>query len=157
MHMILTNIFYFYFKPFSHVTVNWVGVTQSAVKINPMLKSLQSVRTVVFFADCAVFTFTVTFSVHIRAAGICVTNIGFSSNGVLARPRFVRLHFAVVIELLIAALTQLLLRALIIFLRSGGGEREAPWCRDDHQLTVAGEFEIKGRCAAGVAGCRRSN
>ena len=49
--------------------------------------------------------------------------------------RSVRRHFAVVIELLIAVLTQLLLRALIIvFLRSG---------RDHHQHTVAGECAIR--------------
>lgn len=33
------------------------------------------------------------------------------------------------------------------FSRSGGSERGAPWHRDHHQLTVAGEFEIKAVCA----------
>lgn len=53
----------------------------------------------------------------------------------------VRLHFVVVMELLNAVLTQLLLRALIIFLRR---LRETPCYWDRHQLTVAGIFEIKG-------------
>lgn len=43
------------------------------------------------------------------------------------------------------------------FLRSGASEREAPWYRDHHQLTLAGEFEIKGGVLLGEAGWRRSN
>lgn len=70
---------------------------------------------------------------------------------------FVRLHFPVVIKLLIAVLTQLLLRALIIFYAVAAARREAPWYGDHHQLTVAGEFEIKGGVLLGGAGWRRSN
>lgn len=43
------------------------------------------------------------------------------------------------------------------FLRSGGGGRKTPWYRDHHQLTVAGEFKIKGGVLHGAAGWRRSN
>lgn len=43
------------------------------------------------------------------------------------------------------------------FLLSGDSEHEAPWCRDHHQLTVAGEFEIKGGVLLWEAGWRRSN
>lgn len=44
------------------------------------------------------------------------------------------------------------------FPRSGGsGERAAPRCLDHHQLTVAGEFEIKACVLLGEADWRRSN
>lgn len=43
------------------------------------------------------------------------------------------------------------------FLRSGGGECKAACYQDHHQLTVAGEFEIKGGVLHGGAGWGRSN
>lgn len=43
------------------------------------------------------------------------------------------------------------------FLCRGGCERQAAWCRDHHQLRVAGEFEIKGGALVGGAGWMTSN
>lgn len=54
-----------------------------------------------------------------------------------ARPlQFVRLDFAAVIELLIAALTQLLWRALIIFYAASAASAKAPRQQDHHQAPI---------------------